>query len=274
MRPDGEPQPDDQLDDKLDELARFETHAAFSQLFCRLLSTWCREGGDDAMPLLRGFSRFLDAELWYHQTLADLGEREMVSPGDLRSVADKRRINLTSLAERLRAVEVTTSRATVVRHLLLAECHYHLRETRNVVSELEAAIANGGEHPLVHFALGYNRLDRAREKYASTQVSSDREALVLEDQFKTACLRSVDAFRDGLTGQTFDAWLYLYIGRALAAAGLVDEASAALETAARIDSSIFAQPSIVEELAAEMPESEIPVPEPPEPAPKVATEPI
>ena len=97
---------------------------------------------------------------------------------------------------------------------------------------------------------------------------------MLEDQFKTACLRSVDAFRDGLTGQTFDAWLYLYIGRALAAAGLVDEASAALETAARIDSSIFAQPSIVEELAAEMPESEIPVPEPPEPAPKVATEPI
>ena len=86
-----------------------------------------------------------------------------------------------------------------------------------------------------------------------------------------AISRQAEAFRDGLTGQAFDAWLYLYIGRALAAAGQVDEASAALETAARIDSSIFGQSSIVEDLAAEMPEADIPVPEP---QPETSTGPI
>ena len=235
------------MERQLDELAQYATRSSFSQLFCRLLITWTREAGPDAGALGDACGRFLDLELWYHQALADLSQREAVSYEDLRSLADKRRINLTGLAERIQDVPITSPRASVVQHLLQAECHFQLQEPQRVISELEAAIEGGGGHPYVHFALGYNRFDTAREMYATAQEADEYQASELIGEFREACLAAVDAFRDGLTGQSFDAWLHYYMGRALAAAGQVDEASAALETAASIDSSIFGQPSIVDE---------------------------
>ncbi len=237
----------DPLSARLDELADYQTHLPFSQLFCRLIVAWSWEAGEDGAGLREACLRFLDAELWYHQQLAALSDRETVGYEDLRSLADKRRINLTALSETIRGPEFEGGRANVVRHLLLAECHYHLRETEKVVEELEKAIESGGGHPLVHFALGYNRFDRARDLYAEAQSSDVLDAQRMEAEFQQLCLSAADAFRDGLTGQVFDAQLHLWIGRALAAAGHTDEAEAALETAARIDPSIFGKQLIVDE---------------------------
>jgi tetratricopeptide (TPR) repeat protein len=233
----------DPLDARLDELATYETYSAFSQLYCRLVVAWSRAAGRDAGSLGEACERLLDIELWYHRTLADLGERDRVSHDDLRSVADKRRINLTGLAERIEALAAGTPRGRIVRHLLLAECHYHLRETKSVLSDLQAAIASGGGHPLVHFALGYNWFDYAREVLTETAPSGPPEPDQADQEFRSACLSAVQAFRDGLTGQTFDAQLHFWIGRALAAAGLLDEAEAALETAVRIDPEILGHTS-------------------------------
>jgi tetratricopeptide (TPR) repeat protein len=237
----------DPLDVRLDELATYETYSAFNQLYCRLVVAWSRAAGSDAGPLAEACERLFEIELWYHRTLADLGERDRVSHDDLRSVADKRRINLTALAEQIEASAPGTPRGRVVRHLLLAECHYHLRETKRVLSDLQAAIASGGGHPLVHFALGYNWFDYAREVLTEAAPSAPSEPDRGEREFRSACLSAVQAFRDGLTGQTFDAQLHFWIGRALAAAGLLDEAEAALETAVRIDPGILGHAPTSEE---------------------------
>lgn len=229
----------DPLTARLDVLAGFRTYPPFSQLFGRLIVARGWEAGDDAKGLRDACLRFLDLELWYHQTLAHLGERDGVSYEDLRSVADKRRINLTALSEAIEAVPAHGSRASVVRHLLLAEVHYHLRETPTTVTELEAAIAAGGGHPLVHFALGYNRFDQARELFELAQAAGPPDARRLEQEFRRGCLSAADAFRDGLSGQNFDAQLHFWIGQSLAAAGMAEEAEAALQTAAQIDPSIF-----------------------------------
>lgn len=237
----------DPLSSRLDELGHYQTHTPFSQLFCRLIVAWSWEAGDDGAGLRQACLRFLDAELWYHHQLAVLSERDSVSYEDLRSLADKRRINLTALSESIHGSEFEGGRANVVRHLLLAECHYHLRETEKVVEELEKAIESGGGHPLVHFALGYNRFDRARDLYAEAQSSDVLDSQRMEAEFQQLCLSAADAFRDGLTGQVFDAQLHLWIGQALAAAGHTDEAEAALETAARIDPSIFGKQLVGDE---------------------------
>jgi tetratricopeptide (TPR) repeat protein len=237
----------DPLVERLDALAQFRTHTPFSQLFDRLIVAWSGEAGREAGELREACLRYLDAELWYHQTLANLSARDDVSYEDLRSVADKRRIALTALAERLDATRTDTPRANVVKHLMLAEVHYHLRETPTTVAELEAAIAAGGGHPLVHFALGYNRFDQARELFVMTQTASPKDTEKLEREFRDACLSAAEAFRGGLTGQLFDAQLHLWIGRSLAAAGMSEEAEAALKTAAHIDPSIFSQPPMLDE---------------------------
>ncbi len=236
----------DPLSARLDELDNYQTHTPFSQLFCRLIVAWSWEAGDDGAGLRKACLRFLDAELWYHQQLEALSQRESVGYEDLRSLADKRRINLTALSESIGQTGFTSGRANVVRHLLLAECHYHLRETERVVEELEKAVESGGGHPIVHFALGYNRFDRARDLYAEAQSTDAPDTDEVEAEFQSLCLSAADAFRDGLTGQTFDAQLHFWIGRALAAAGQTDEAEAALETAARIDPSIFGRQLIVD----------------------------
>jgi len=247
MGSDGHNQARDQLDVRLDELGSFETYTPFSQLYCRLVVAWSREAGADAETLRSACGRLFDIELWYHQTLAQLSERQDVSHEDVRSVADKRRINLTALAERIASIDTSMPRATVVKHLLLAECHHHLREIRAVVADIEAAIGSGGGHPLVHFALGYNWFDYARELLAEEYGPEAQTAEYSDKEFRSACFNAVKAFRDGLTGQAFDAQLHFWIGRALAAAGLLDEAEAALETAVRIDPDLFGQPAITEQ---------------------------
>jgi len=245
MADEGAGQARDELDVRLDELAEYETFASFNQLYCRLMVAWSREAGEDAVALRAACERLFEVELWYHQTLAALGEREAVSNDDLRSVAEKRRINLTALSERLEPIEPSSPRASVVKHLLLAECHYHLRETRSVLADLQAAIESGGGHPIVHFALGYNWFDYARE--ILTELAAGPGDQRVERAFRDACLCAVQAFRDGLTGQVFDAQLHFWIGRALAAAGQLDEAEAALETAMRIDPDLFGQPEASED---------------------------
>jgi len=251
MADDRDGQRKDPLTARLDVLAGFRTYPPFSQLFGRLVVAWGWEAGDGAKGLRDACLRFLDLELWYHQTLAHLGERDGVSYEDLRSVADKRRISLTALSETIEAVPALGPRADVVKHLLLAEVHYHLRETPTTVTELEAAIAAGGGHPLVHFALGYNRFDQAREQFELAQAAGPPDAARLEQEFRRACLSAADAFRDGLSGQGFDAQLHYWIGRSLAAAGMTEEAEAALQTAAKIDPSIFDRRPMLDDSTAE-----------------------
>ena len=53
-------------------------------------------------------------------------------------------------------MEVAAAGQELVRELLLAECNYHLGRTEEVVRELRRAVRIGCDHPLVHFALGYN----------------------------------------------------------------------------------------------------------------------
>lgn len=243
----------DSLDNRLEQLAQFETYSAFAHLYCRLILAWMREAEEQVPALRAACERFFDIELWYHQALADMNEREGSTVREARALVERRRINLQALSERVAAINATRPRAIVAKHLLLAECHYNLRDTQAVVADLETAIRHGGSHPLVHFALGYNWFNHARQILMEAAAAGTEDGELAEREFRSACMSAAQAFREGLSGQIFDAQLHLWIGRALAAAGLATEAQAALETAARIDPTLFAGRHDEESEAAEAP---------------------
>ena len=183
------------------------------------------------MPVHRLLADFLDNELRYHAALAAVVERDSPTYQDVHSIADKRRIALQVVAENTARTRPLKGQAELVRHLLLAELHYHLHEFPRVVQELETAVAAGGEHPLVYFALGYNRFIIAADLHRQHAEEGDVE----EDEVHRAALSAVEAFQQGLTGHTFDAQLHFWVGQALRLAGMDEEARASLKTALRID---------------------------------------
>ncbi len=229
---------DDPLLERLSSLEQFDTYSTFSYAFGQLMAVWTTEAGEQAVPMRRLLTDFLDNEIRYHGALAALEERESAGYQDLRSIADKRRIALEDVAESLEGTVSLEGRAEVVRHLLLAECLHHLHQIPQVVRELETAVEAGGRHPLVYFALGYNRFIIAAELHRQ-QVAGDRE--LDEEIVRGAALSAVEAFQEGLSGEVFDAQLHFWAGQALKLARLDREARAAVETALRIDPGILAR---------------------------------
>ena len=221
----------DPLNERLADLARFDTFSALSRAFGQLMAVWAREAGGQAVPVHRLLVDFLDNELRYHAALAAMVERDSATYQDLHSIADKRRIALQVVAENAAHTRPLEGRAELVRHLLLAELHYHLHEFPQVVEELETAVATGAEHPLIYFALGYNRFIIAADLHR--RLTEDRD--VEEDEVHEAALSAVEAFGLGLTGHVFDAQLHFWTGQALRLAGLEEQAKASLETALGID---------------------------------------
>lgn len=219
--------------ERLEELATLETVSPFSVAFYRLILRIVADAPREEAGRL-ACAALLDVELRYHRELKRLAEMSEVAFADLRSAGEKHRIGLESVGDFTQRVATGVNVIAAASQLVLAECHYHLRHTEQVVAALERAEQLGISDPLVHFALGYNRYALALETY--TERGEKEGELTVRDplSFQVQCLRAVGAFENGLTGDALDAQLYWWIGTVLEAAGLTDAAQDAYDRSAAL----------------------------------------
>ena len=183
------------------------------------------------------FAGLLDVELKYCREMCELESRPAVTEQDLCSVAEKRRIGLLGVWEYNGTVRSEGGLPAAVRLLVSAECNFHLRRLENVIDDLERVIQLGVKHPLVSFALGYNRYVLGLQ--FCTNHNDEDELVVTEPlHFQVQCLQAAAAFEDGLGGD-MDPELYWWIGTVLEAAGLLDAAQDAFERASASDESLI-----------------------------------
>jgi len=215
---------------RLDTLARYDTVSSFAQAFYELIAEYALGEGLQAQWLRNRLAEYLDIEARYHRALAALSSNQATSLGDLRSATEKREIGLQALVEQLGKPALVPP-TEGGRLLLSAECYYQLGLTDRVVARLECAIEGGAKHPLIQFALGYNRYLMAVQAFTAYCATSGTRQIIDEARFRAACLRAVGAFQEGLTGEEFDSQLYWWIGTVLEAAGFSEAAAASFEKA-------------------------------------------
>ena len=218
---------------RLDSLVEYDTVSSFAHAFYELIAEYTLGQGRQALWLRHRFAEYLDIETRYHRSLKALVSRSSAPFGDLRSATEKREIALRALIEQL-GRPTTVGPAERGRVLLAAECYYQLGLTDRVVDRLEHAVELGAEHPLVQFALGYNRYLLAVQAFTRYSADSGAREITDEDRFRVACLRAVTAFQEGLRGDEFDGQLQWWIGNVLEAAGFPEAAATSFEKAGQI----------------------------------------
>lgn len=221
---------DEAIARRIEELSELPTFPPFCYGFYRLVAAYVAELSVAGSRLRGVFVHFLMLELWYHRELERMVQRDKLTVGDLQSVTDKRRVNLGALAETV-SERVSGDGDERVRHLLLAECFYHLRQTEKVVAHLENAVQAGAEDSVVQFALGYNRFALALEAFVRRGSNPDEWLVRDYPGFQKACLNAVSAFEMALRGQSSDLDLYNWIARVLHIAGFSEAAEHAQEQA-------------------------------------------
>jgi tetratricopeptide (TPR) repeat protein len=232
----------DAINATLRRLEQYSTLSPFCRAFYRLI--YERLGEPQMMgsgKLRQAFHVFLRCECRRHQTVC-----RIVRDGGLdleRIVRSGRRTHdlLERLAAALRQMKCDAPKRETVRQLLLAECNYHLGHTSQVVQELRRAVRLGCDHPLVHFALGYNLYTGAVEKF--TRAGDRRGTLIVKDPaaFQNACLQAIAAFEQGLGHEDYDGQLYWWIGLIWEALGERHSACGAFRRAMETDAEHFTE---------------------------------
>jgi len=223
----------EEIYDRLERLGEYETVSSFALAYYDLIADYLTGESREAEGLRLRFVEYLEVLERYHRALSAFTAEDQVTLGNVRSAADKRDIGLRVLLEQL-GVDRTRGQAETGRLLLCAECYYQLALVDRVVEKLELAIEAGGDHPLVRFALGYNRFELAMQAFTRYDSESGQRVVDDEDRFRLACLSAVTALQDGLTGGEFDEQLHWWIGNILRAAGFDEAAEASFEKSEEI----------------------------------------
>ena len=197
----------------------------------------------DFARLRQAFHVFLRCECRRHQTVC-----RIVKDGGLdleKIVRSGRRTHdlLEWLARALREMKCVAPRQETVRQLLLAECDYHLGHTSEVVYALRRALRLGCDHPLVHFALGYNLYTGAIQKFTRAGDRKGTVAVKNPAAFQSACLRAISAFEQGLGHDDYDAQIYWWMGLIWEILGERHSACGAFRRAMETDPENFGDPS-------------------------------
>jgi hypothetical protein len=212
--------------DKLEQLSQWETVSTFSREFYQLIADRLADAGPPASGLRLAFTDFLAVEVNYHRRLAAMASRDEMMADDLQSLADKRRLNLDAVSEMVAMTPAPGCQLEALQHLILAECHYHRRNTSQVVHHLQHALGCENGHPLVQFALGYNIYAQAVQDYTVMKISGGDGTLAVTDDiaFSSRCLAALNALEAGLSGGDFDAQVYWWMGHVLDSAGMSEAA--------------------------------------------------
>jgi hypothetical protein len=223
----------EEIHDRLEKLGEYETISTFALVYYSLIAEFLFGESRASQGIRLRFAEFLEVVERYHRALETFATEEQVTLGNVRSAAEKRDIGLRVLLEQI-AVDATDGEPEVGRLLLSAECYYQLAMVDRVVERLETAVSSGADHPLVHFALGYNRFELATHAFTRYNAEAGTREVDDEDRFRLACLSAVSAFQDGLRGEAFDGQLHWWIGNVLRAAGFEDAAEASFEKSQEI----------------------------------------
>ncbi|MFW6157162.1 MAG: hypothetical protein ACOC7J_07565 [Armatimonadota bacterium] len=224
----------EEIYDSLDRLSEYETVSAFAVAYYDLIAAYLSGDSREARGLRLRLGEFLEVLEGYHRALEVFTLENQVTLGNVRSAAEKRDIALRVLLQQL-TVDTAGGDLQIGRLLLSAECCYQLGLVDRVIERLERAVRTGADHPLVHFALGYNRYELATQAFTRYDSDSGDRVVDDEDRFRLACLSAVSALQDGLTGSGFDARLHWWIGNILQAAGFAEAARASLDKSAEIE---------------------------------------
>jgi len=218
---------DQTIEDQLSQLAQMDTVSPFCQVFYRLIAQYVSRAGEPATGIGNLFAGFLSREVWYHEQIDRAGAQGQLSPGDHRSLADKRRIGLELLAEEAETTRCGSPQEEIGRQLVLAECYYHTAQTAKVVAHLEAAAYRDSHQSLIQFALGYNRYILALEAFVRSTADPGKRLITDYISFQRVCLQAAAAFERVLSGRQSDRHVYEWIGRVLATAGFQEAAQQA-----------------------------------------------
>jgi len=216
--------------ERLERIGEYRTVSDFAFGYYGLIADHLSGESRDAEGLRLRMLEFLEVLDRYHRALEQFTSEDEVTLGNVRSVAEKRDIGLRVLLEQLSADSAGSTRGAgsargdtgVGRLLLSAECYYQLALVDRVVERLEAAIVSGADHPLVHFALGYNRYELAIQAFTRYDSLSGQRVVDDDDRYRLACLSAVSAMQDGLTGGSIDSSLHWWVGHILSVAGFAE----------------------------------------------------
>lgn len=232
---------------KLEALQQWETVPSFCHAFYGLVADRLAEVGEPAQNIARCYLEFLNAEMQYHQQLSVMAGQAEVPIGDVQTLAEKREMSLQAVAENLANTSTRSMHARGLKHLILAECHYHRRDSERVVQQLRAALSCGIDDAVVRFALGYNLYVRAIERYTIVDAEDASAAVIDYSAFQVESMKAVAEFEKGLSGRPFDAHIYAWMAHVLESAGMIDAARdmerlSALEDGVPTDSELDIEP--------------------------------
>jgi tetratricopeptide (TPR) repeat protein len=231
----------DAINATLRRLEQYSTLSPFCRAFYRLIYELLGDPEMDSAKLRQAFHVFLRCECRRHQTVC-----RIVKDGGLdlaKIVRSGRQTHdlLEWLAGALRQMKFDAPRQETIRQLLLAECNYHLGHTSQVVHELRRAVRLGCDHPLVHFALGYNLYSGAVQRFARVDDRKGTVAVKDPAAFQSACLQAIAAFEQGLGHEDYDGQLYWWMGLIWEMLGERHSACGAYRRAMETDPDHFAE---------------------------------
>ena len=229
----------DKVNMTLRRLEQYSTISPFCRLFYRAIYNWLDLDGLEAQKLNQAFQLFLRCECRRHQAIGRIVRRGRVNLDEVMKVGHDTQVTLARISRTVECLKLVNPREAMIRELILAECDYHLGRTDTVVSALKRAIHLGCDHPLTHFALGYNLYLSALEDYSR---AGSREARVIVTEpvaFEKRCEEAIAAFQQGLGDSRFDAQISWWVGLVSEIIGEQAVARKAFSRAMQIDPENF-----------------------------------
>lgn len=226
----------------LERIRRMPTVTNFVWRYLRIIYEHAEQCGASSERLLTLFQALISYEIWHHQVIEKLSASPEMQVRYLVPLGVEMRTALLRLIRQLEHTVAITPDEIVIRELLKAHCYYQLGETEEVIKSLGEAVSNGAAHPIIFFAIGYNRHRLALTKYARWEPIGQRLIITDKDSFEREMRRVLEDLHDGLSHsgrEPFDAQLYFWIGRVHEILGESENAVAAYERARAIDPETF-----------------------------------
>lgn len=195
------------------QLEQFPTVSPFLRSFYGLLLDWIEESRDDLAEIQTAFTLLLRIEVRHHEAVAELVDADAFDLFAFLDVSRRTQEMLQRLRGAILNIPRSTRRHEMIRHLLLAECHYHLGRPERVVPFLRAAIGLGAAHPMTNFALGYNLYSHALHSYVRRKHGKSRFVVTDAPRFQRLIRGAIEAFRQALSGDPFDGQICWWIGQ-------------------------------------------------------------
>jgi tetratricopeptide (TPR) repeat protein len=236
---------DDKCHAAISELESFPTFTPFNRGFYRLLAESMHNCGPKSARLRRLFMLLLRIETRRHNSMLGLHAQDVLDVFNLSQTTRKTKNEIQRVLRALMGVECNSPEERLAWQLMLSECRYHQGEPRLVVAALRRAVAQGANHPLVHFALGYNLYCHAMRAYTRMDTEKQQAQATNPKMFVQTCRQAIAAFRVGigLNAGAFDAQLYWWIGFICEILAEKQAARRSYREAARIDPDNYAKPA-------------------------------